>query len=308
MGRLLRGLCLVLAKVFSIKESKTPIMKKILLLFYLCSVTNISIAQDVLEKLQGAWLCDSITNGLGELSKGSYGEAGKYLEFHFRKKKVEIIKSPYDVLSRDVNVSILDTNYILIVPPMLTIKIKKGNRRVGGEFGYEVIDRGDGTMVLKTENSDGNSILYFLKRPQDLRKKSAADTVDMGYVLVRNSKDIVSGVIRQTAQTAPVSSLNHYYGIPKFYYGGKGFERFFGENIDISNPADFQKTDPDEYLVEFDVVKEGVRNIDVKGLDNSMKEQIFKAFTKSSERWKFEANIPADYKARLRFHFFIFLG
>lgn len=283
-------------------------MKKILLLLYLCSVANIAMAQEVLEKLQGTWLCDSITNGLGEPSKGSYGEAGQYLEFHFRKKKVGIIKSPYDALSRDVNVSILDTNYILLVPPMFIVKVKKGNRRVGGEFGYEVIDRGDGTIVLKTENADGNWILYLLKRPQDIRKKSASDTVDMGYVLVRNFKEFVSGVIRQTAQAAPVSSLNHYYGIPKFYYGDKGFERFFGENIDIVNSADFQKKDPDEYIVEFDVAKEGVQNIDVKGLDNVMRAQISKAFTKSSKYWKFESNLPANYKARLRFHFFFFLG
>lgn len=280
-------------------------MKKILLLFYMCSAVNIALAQDVLDKLQGTWLCDSITNELGGPSEGSYGKSGRYLALHFKKKELIIIKSPYSARNIECNISMLDANHILILPPNVKVVLKDPkNKKVGSEFSYEVIDFGEGSVKLKMEKIDGGLVFYSLKREKNTGIKQISDSVDLGYIMIRNMLDTSINFLYKTSEFGVANSVKYNSDIPKFDYGTKTFADFLEDNITIPNIPSFQKYEPDEYLLEFDVTSEGVKNINVVGVDKEMIAGISKTVSKSSKRWKPDGDSGADYKVRLTFHLF----
>ncbi len=68
-----------------------------LYLIFAVLISNLTIGQSLKEELEGDWVCVGIYNSNGKHGFGKYGVSREYLRFSFKKNKLSISETPYDL-------------------------------------------------------------------------------------------------------------------------------------------------------------------------------------------------------------------
>lgn len=258
--------------------------------------------QDLKKDLQGKWICNKIIDSLNNETIGKYGQSGKYLQFIFYKSSLTVIEAPFDRgLKMDFDLIKKDSIIDLFPNAIYELPERK----------YRVKYISAKYLVLKTNNTNKQSIFYVFAKQDEFAKKMKDSTlIDCGNIIIKHLKlDKKKNEANRVADY--LIDIN-----PTLFYPTPYFDDYESANLGhfISINFRFPKNYPIDSLsnglvMEFYVSDKGAQDIKIlSGLDEEINQSILKIFEKSRKKWKPVSIDNKIYIIKVRLHLFFYLG
>ena len=264
------------------------------------TVAATAYSQQLVDRLQGEWLCTKIVDSNGVKTIGKFGNSGDFLCFIFRNSTLRVQEIPFDygVIFPEIK---FESDQIRLVPGFAAFVPELMSAMM--EQSYRVIHEEDDSLILETTNIDNKNIYYYFSR----REKSIRNDNIFRYSI------IIKGV-------SSVNSLDPLYeyaindstsvNLEQAYFNGT-FGQFLAFNFrfpknspvkELSQPA----------IVEFTIDSKGkMSNLKIVKSENSVvSSNLLKAVKKTKNKWK----SPFDKKSinrtvfQFAFQFYIDIG
>jgi hypothetical protein len=232
-----------------------------------------TFSQTLKEKVQGEWVCRSITDSVGHETDGDLGAATDYLKFKFKGSRLYIIQAPFDV-GTTVWLNFRD-NYFELTKLGLT------------QLNYRVISISENEMILRTVNLGKTKNYHFVNQKiYALQLNQLSNFRNFGQIIVRFTSMKDSGLFFQDTFYQIDNSILNLVPSPQFNGGELPTFRNYLDSKFFMPKSFNTKEVPNELIIEFDVLEDGMQNIEiVKRLDNDLDTQVFDIMKKVSEQW-----------------------
>lgn len=266
-----------------------------LLLLCLILISNLTIGQTLKGRLEGEWVCIGIFDSKGKPSSGKYGSSREYLRFGFKKNKLRISETPYD-LGTVQNITLDDDIEIRNDVP---IELPSGLP----ERNYTVKKLDNQKLTLSALNEQGQLIEYSFIRQTEFVKPSDKVRLDNGLLVIKISdlSNKYTTIENNIGEWVINNDSIHLVPSPLFF--GKGY---FGDAFanEVVLPRDFGNGQLSKELIcEFIVSDKGAADFTItEGISESLDKEVLRVFGKLSKNWKLNEMSPRT--SRVIFHMY----